>query len=207
MKRFLILLCLLLIPSLAFAENLQLARMNPYIAGGVTVSGSSKSCAADSVLWIDKIFTDDYYTVGDTSDRVWVGQRDFDPGTNKVICRVDTNIRNSVGSADYHVEIWSMSGTSLGTILCTSDNVTISSNGTKSFTGLNCSVSGGTLYAITLSRSDDSYDDSNNLGAGVYVATGANMGVSGVFKQWRSDKTQSADITADMSMQIYGYTP
>jgi hypothetical protein len=189
------------------AEPIQLARMNPYVAGGA--GAASKSCAVDSVLWIDKFYTDDFYSVAREATNTFAGQGDFDPGENKVICQVSHNVRNAVGTDDYQVEIYIMNGTALGTLNagCTSNTKTISGAGTVNFDGLNCSVSSGTTYGIVITRHDHGNGEDNNLVNGIHVATGANMSVSGNFMVWNADLSRKSSRTADLSIKIYGYTP
>jgi len=193
----------LLVLLLCFSAN---AQEYDYCAGASVAA--AKSCAVDSAVIIDKIFTDDYYSQGADANYVWVGQGDFDPGANIVVCQVDHNVRNATGSADYRIEIWTMSGTSLGILAsgCTSNSVTISAAGTKQFTGLTCALTNGNLYGIMITRSDNGYG-TNFLGAGIFVAIGANMAVSGNEMEFKSDKTRQSSNAADLSMKLYGYTP
>lgn len=190
------------------AEPIQLARMNGYVAAGVGAA-ASKSCAVDSTLWKDSTATDDFISACGTNARTYVGQGDFDPGENKVVCSISTNIRNVYGSATYIIIIAPMSGDSIGTVGtgCTSDAITIDSSGTKTFTGLNCSLTNGTTYAISIVRSTLNYDETNYLAAGIYVST-TSTALSGHTMEWNSDKTVAQNgYTYDMSYKIYGYTP
>ncbi len=60
MKRFFpILLCFLLTPSLLFAENLQLARMNPYIAGSGSVGATYGKIGWDTQFGTDGTLSGD----------------------------------------------------------------------------------------------------------------------------------------------------
>jgi hypothetical protein len=212
MKR---LISLLLFLTLCCAVQAS-ARMNAYMAGSVAASaGSGKSCATtcatmNDCLLINKIYTDDFYHGATIDGDVWSGQGNFDPGQDEVICQFDTNIRNAVGSDNYRIEIWTMSGTALGTLNagCTSSEVTISGSGTKQFTGLSCALTNGTAYAITITRHDNGYG-TTTLGGGIYVAGTTNATISGNHMQWTgSTKARSEDHSGvDLSMKLYGYTP
>lgn len=183
------------------------AWMGPVIAGGGV---AAKSCAVDSALWIDEIHNDDFYSAGGHIDNyTFCGQGDFSPGGDKVICQVNIAVRNVSGTPEMQVRIYEMSGTSLGTLNagCTSASQVISSAGTKSFTDLDCSLDSAKTYGIVIVRSDGTYSDTDYLGSGVWVGTAGNMNISGLQNHWFSNKTANGANSADMSMQIYGYTP
>ena len=188
------------------------ARLSPAMMGSVPVAGG-KTCALDSVLFIDQFTTSDYFKVGcadaTAANSTYGGQGNYDPVTNKVVCSVDINIRNVSGAADYYVEIFPMSGNNLGTldtVNCRSASVNIASSGTKSFTGLNCPLTGGSYYAFTIVRTDHSFNASACLDDGVYRVNATTW--SGNAMSWSGALVNTwSNAAFEFSIKVYGYDP
>jgi hypothetical protein len=195
------------------AEPIQLARMNPYVAGGASAGGS---CPTSETLLFDKLATDTYSNGLYVANREYKGQANFAPATDlsgsKTICSIGIGFRQTVGdvsSIDFQIEIYAMNSTSLGsapTGTCTSSTRKITGEypiGELKFTGLSCLLESGTLYGIVLTRSDHSYSATNY----VEVFSSSSSSYTGYLASWQvSDKARTDDDGAyDISLRVYGF--
>lgn len=108
--------------------------------------------------------------INENADKTYTGIQYASNG-NRTVCRVTLRLKvaaGSVSSIDYHVRIYSLSGTSLNTLLGTSDVVS-GSTISSAFNGGDVdfdfttpvSISNGTSYGIVVRRTDGTLDGSN----------------------------------------------
>lgn len=164
--------------------------------------GPSLSCQS----YISATGTIDDITVCKTTSAYYAGQGQWSPASGTVsICQVSMTLTKAAGSVTgytYYAKIWSMSGTSLDTVLGTSAGITGSdewsdTNVDFTFTS-SVSCTAGTDYAITV--------DHGAVADGVnYILvnrTGSNT-INGYISGWKTDKTiNSSTVDRELSIAI-----
>ena len=108
MKKLIIALCLILLPTLAWAGCM-------ILGGGTPAEGGGTTCTLlDSCLGID-----DNTQAAAT---YFIGQGQYYTATNATICRVDLNIHTVPTSGAMSVVIYTMTGSNLTTLIGTSES-------------------------------------------------------------------------------------
>lgn len=198
MKRLSILFILLLCSLAQAAEPIQLARMNPYVAGSVAAGAS---CQASPFFDTSSGSSSFHYNANYTADAYSAGAV-ITPSTTKDVCRIDLNIACPYGSCDqnYYVAVYTMNGTALDTLLGTS-SAKAGTNWTEQFVTFNFStpvtMTASTAYGVMLYGTTQS---ESNLIFVYYRDDGTAAG-----KQWKSDKTQNDPTTTMLMTRFYAY--
>ena len=163
--------------------------------GGGTCSTYLSQITGTSTSW----------TFGKNTTIAYAGNRNFDFGSNESVCTIAVKV-GKVGTptTDVRIKIFTMSGTSLGSIITngTSDAVngaSFSSEDVVEFTfQTHPSVSNGTLYGVAAHT--DSYDNTNYY---YLVATTGSDVISGAVNQWQDSKNSyTTDATGDIYIII-----
>lgn len=213
MKRLLlIVLCLLIFPwtPCQSAEPIQLARMNPWVAG------SAKSCSTDSVVLFDSLSNtrDDYMPVGVSSGYYWAGQKNVQFSFETVICEVTYYLRSVAGTpppVDIYSEVATMSGTSWGTYSpssCRSAAYSMpDAAGTHTFShGDDCVVPANTNIGFAVTSLKDTGIPYPTIYMSSNMTPTVSSSVVGNAADWNTNKTIDDNRTTYiMVMQIKGY--
>jgi len=144
--------------------------------------------------------------IGPVDNSYYVGQGEFDPGEDISICKVTWYPDKLVGDITgktFYCQIWTMSGTSLGTLQGESDGLTgvnAWAFGAVDFEfSTSVNLSNGTDYCIVVTMKEV---DPNNYARTFF--TFAKTGLDGGTGAWNSDKTRQAwYATYDFKCKIY----
>ena len=145
-----------------------------------------------------------YANIGDGTDAYYLGQGEFNPGEDISICKVTITldyVTGDITGKTFYCQIWTMSGTSLGTLQGESDGVTGSNawNDDVDFDfSTSVDLSNGTDYCIVVTMKEV---DSVNY-AKVW-ATNSKTGFDGGFGKWALDKTRGWQFAYDFKCKIY----
>ena len=182
-------------------------KLRAVIAAKNAAAPGGDSCPGDATELVGfSSLNADFYSIGYESAEIYVGQTNFDPGdTDVTICSVDIYMHITGGSGNtIQVEIFPMSGNNLGIAgaNCVSDSIVMTTDNdlqVHSFGGMSCLLDNTKLYAITIARTDHSYDASN-YSAGWAGDIGS---WSGQYGKWDvsgvSDGTRSVDYAMDLN--------
>ncbi len=161
--------------------------MSIYVGSSI-VMVSSVGLTCSSTPYDSQTLQDDSTAVGTDAVRYYCGSADYSPASNKSVCRIDIYIYSIIGDVSaktYNMKIFTMSGTSLGTLLGTSGNVSGASITATTWIQFSFStpvnIASGTNYGIVITASEA--DVNNYIKYGDYSAGT----LSGVETTWYSD--------------------
>jgi hypothetical protein len=160
----------------------------------------------DTVL--NKVANTANIAIFNTSLRIWAGQGSWEADTTAVITGLEVNISAYAGTFSEYViaEIWTLTGTTLNTLVSASDSVLITtpdSIGVRRFTGMSASIDSGTVYSLLIRRTDQSFDAANYLFLR-YDNGGDSW--SGSWAYHRADSTQAATPTYECDIRLFKKT-
>lgn len=154
------------------------------------VTGFAREAAGNYVFAQDYATNDSTTVFGDAST-TYGGEAGLTPAATHTITQVDfmlASITGSLTGKNFTVEVYTMSGTSLNTLVGSSDNVAGASITVNTWTPATFStpatITAGTPYAIVLTMSG--IDGINH--PTMKISTAHTLG--GTFNHWRSNKTQ-----------------
>ena len=200
-----LILLLLLLPSLLYAQDWQEAKMSLGVVGGAI-----PAVGACTTIFDELTSQNDSSAFGNTAIRYYWGQGGYNPVANKTVCKVDVWFAAETGNADsrtFTLKIWTMSGgVDLNAVVAggTSNTVagsSITAPGWVSFTGLSAAIANGTNYAITV---DGGAVDASNYFSTYDRATTPTLAGGGDIAGWQVDKIRGINIPGyDWSIILY----
>lgn len=198
MKKLFLLICLLLLIALPCQAQMLVGGMS----GGVTASGAS--CQATPFYDSTGTVNDFAHNAGYTADQYSVGYHNFNPASNKSICKIEfvlTCPYDGCSSYSYYAAVYAMDGDNLGDLVgaassgVTGDNAWDNTAVTFSFPTMP-EVANGTNYGLIV------YNNTQGENQIVKVKAKTNNGF--VFSQWASSKT-IYDAVSDLECQVKVY--
>jgi len=207
MKKLILALLFLLLSCPVFAENQQLARMSPWVAGSVVAP--TNACDTGNS---GSDFTGSTYggahSIGETDDNYFIGQGYFQPNFTQCVCKITIEMSSSgdISGKTYYMKIWAATGAweNLPTnYLAKSSGVTGDNawSGTLvEFSFSTCvNMSASSYYHITIDQ-DGAASDATN-----FASLHMNEGTYASYRtMWKKDKSIDNDNTGnDSNLTFY----
>ena len=146
------------------------------------------------------------YVIGSSADNYYVGQGEFDPGEDISICKATlylSQLGGSITGKTFYCQVWTMSGTSLGTLQGESDGVagvnTWAYDAVDFEFSTSVDLSNGIDYCIVITMKEV---DAINYAQTLFTVGGT--GLDGSAGRWQASKTRSSWWTAsDFKCDVY----
>ncbi len=198
MKKYLALISILsLLCLITPSYSQEIARLNI----GIVAGGSGQS---ECTLFASDTTYDGFYYIGVSTNEYMAGQIAYDPGSNKTICRVDfyfTSVVGNISTKTFNSRIYTISGTTLGSLLGTSDNVSGSGIGGAGWVQFDFStpvaITTGSDYAILVTMNET--DVSNYVTVGYH----GTITLDGAIAQYKSDISFYGYQDKTMMIKLY----
>jgi hypothetical protein len=158
MKKTILFICILL----AFACQVEARGLSTMIMGGGVAAAGGATCQATPFYNQSAVLSPFMVAAVDT-DHAYAGEQDLDFGASKSICKLEFTISCTYGTCSggtYYAQIYTMSGTSLNTLVTNGQSGNVSGSNTWSqsvvaftWSGSYPSVTNGTSYGVVVSSS------------------------------------------------------
>lgn len=199
MKKILLILILVFIatPVYAFTSAIQGVVSSGGVSGGETCQTTPFYDSTGTV-------NDFAHNAGYTADQYYAGYQNFNPATNKSICKIEFVLTcpfDGCSSYSYYAAVYEMDGVNLGDLVgvasspVTGDNAWDNTAVAFSFPTLP-EVSNGTNYGLIV------YNNTQGENQLIKVKAKTNNGFT--FSQWASSKTRY-DLVNDLECQVKVY--